>query len=485
MKLLSQLFFWPLCTLSLLPGTLKAETSLPLTSEKVGEYLLRAQGNVIQTEEKIIAVPSSAKTYANTLRPWNALGNDILLNFSILTYLAQGNFRAAYDAYQAIQQLQGFLYYSLILNHEMQSAMIDYAHSVLLADRIPDPYENYLISCILDSCEEIKPAMIPHERQQLERLQSLYGAAVKTPYLYLKGGAAEKILPSAQDPFTVLNLNTCFLPGELVYVHGGVALWQQRVEAIADKIISSGADVICLQEMFTEDACHALYEELKEHYSHFYVAIGPRPLGFSPATFGLPSGLFVASKFSVEDPHFTPFAVTGYQMNYGFFDFVIKSADTPLAHLYSTHLQSLNEEQFPQIRAAELMQIIEKMQNDGPSVPRIACGDFNIPWGSGEPGESLIRAYFYDDYNHGRTEFSEGQQTCTDYFIDRFFASIGHPQPIGANLQIIDYALLFQPAALGCTIQTVLIPMNRLSEAESAVSDHNGLLTTVKRSSAF
>ncbi len=146
-------------------------------------------------------------------------------------------------------------------------------------------------------------------------------------------------------------------------------------------------------------------------------------------------------------------------------------------------MQSFNQEQFPEIRAAQLTQIIEKMQTED-DLPCILCGDLNIPWKSGEPGEELIQAYFYDDYNQGRNEIMGGEQTCTDYFSDLFFAkAAGHAEPVGAYLQILDYTLLFKSFLKCCTMQTSLVPMNRFCDPEGALSDHNGLLTTFERNS--
>ncbi len=472
-----------LCALPL--ALLVNESTLPLTPEKMSEYVLSAKKNVECRQEEIVAVLPFERNYETTMRPWNRLGDEILLNFSILTYLAQGNFHIAQQAYQSIQELQGCLYHSLILNPVLQNTFLCYAEKALHPDSSANAYENFIASAILDSFGMIKPAMPSDAQDYLDHLQGAYASVEKTPFLYKKGLSLEKNLSAeeAKYQFTVLNLNTCFLPGELAFVHGGVALWQDRVSALAKKILSVGADVVCLQEVFPEDASYALYEALKDDYAHFYLAIGPRPLGFSQDALGFPSGLFVASKFPVESPRFTLFDASGCQINYGFFDFLVKSATAPLGHIFTTHLQSLNDAHFPLIRAQQLMQIIDWIQTDcqadpNTSIPRFVCGDFNIPWGSGEPGEKLIRTYFYDAYNCNRTEVRDEERTCTDYFSDRYFARIGHPQPIGANLQIIDYALLFKvPACSDCTLETILVPMNALSNPETALSDHHGLLS--------
>jgi endonuclease/exonuclease/phosphatase family metal-dependent hydrolase len=273
-----------------------------------------------------------------------------------------------------------------------------------------------------------------------------------------------------------------------------MAPWKERISALTDKILEVDADVICLQEVHTEDSCFSLYDKLKERYIHFYVAIGPRPLGFSLKTLGLPNGLFVASKYPVQHPSFTPFSVTGYQMNYGIFDFVIANDSTPLGHIYTTHMQSLNENGFDEIREKEFLQLIEKIQSEFQSdfdlnLPHLVCGSLNIAWGSEEPGETLIHHYFYDAYNHGRSAVIAEESTCTNYFSEFCLTFADYPEAIDENARILDYALLYQPLpgysvrplCKRCSLKTVLVPMHSIDKPESAISNHHGLLSTIKR----
>ncbi len=81
--------------------------------------------------------------------------------------------------------------------------------------------------------------------------------------------------------------------------------WRDRLGALTALIRSTNADVVCLQEVHPDDAIQELYHALKDQYSYFYGAIGPRFLGFDLSALGLPSGLFVASKYPVENPEFS------------------------------------------------------------------------------------------------------------------------------------------------------------------------------------
>lgn len=481
-----------LIALPLLINAAEHDSVLPLNMTEMDAYVNQAEQNVLQLEELILAVPDTEKSWENTLRPWNRLASDLLENHNLLMYWttvpfkSDGSFPSNLDAYHAFLKLQNFLSEALVLNPALHQCMLDYAESVM--HNASNSYENYLVAGLLGSYSEVNDSLCEEEQLKLNHLQKLSVEAVKTPYLYLAGKAEEKkVCPCKTPPISILNLNTCFLPGAVSYVHGGVKRWEQRVGPLAEKILATNADVICLQEVFTEEGCLAIYEKLKDTYSHFYVAIGPRPLGFSLETLGMPSGLFVASKFRIENPRFTLFGESGMPMNFGFFDFTIHSAQRPLAHIYTTHMLALNFDRFPLIRQKQLQQIIDTMHADAKKEanhPFFLCGDFNAPWGSGEPSEDLIRTYFYDAYNLGRESVLEGERTCTDYFIGHYFKSIGSPQAIDPNFQILDYALLLRKSShepIGFNVETTLVPMNSLDYPEQAVTDHHALLTKIQK----
>jgi endonuclease/exonuclease/phosphatase family metal-dependent hydrolase len=353
----------------------------------------------------------------------------------------------------------------------------------LLKDTPCTPYEYYQMQCLIDSCEPLKEFLSEEKQEDLELLKSLSADKKKEPFIYLKSQAPEKA--GVQEAFSVLTLNTCFVPWDYPYLFGGVLLpWRERVEPLAKILLSTDADVVCLQEVHAEDAVYALYEALKETYTYFYGAIGPRTLGFSFDTLGLPSGLFVASKYPIEHPQFTLFNAAGVPMNWGFFDFTVMNGGAPMGHIYATHLQSLSLDAFAKIRALQLQQIVEKMENDlavNNQIPFFLCGDLNIPYGSEEPGEALIRKHFYDDYNKDQGSVGESNRTCTDYFTNYFFSETKDPEEIDPQFQILDYALLLRSQPF--TIDTQQVETNDLKEVLSAVSDHHGLLTTISNTS--
>jgi hypothetical protein len=263
-------------------------------------------------------------------------------------------------------------------------------------------------------------------------------------------------------------------------------VWQQRLPLLAEQILAADADIVCLQEVHAEAATYALYDALKEHYTYFYGAIGPKFIGFSLNSLGMPSGLFVASKYPLEKPQYTLFPISGFAMNYGFFDCLVKNGPTCIAHIYTTHMQSLDiDEKFAEIRALQLKQILDKMQSDRDAqqepIPYFLCGDLNIPYGGGEMGEALIQAYFFDDYNQNQEAVGEENSTSTEYFSNYFISSSKNPEEIDPHFQILDYALLLREAYSGqqYRLNTVRIKMNDLKKTQEAISDHHALLTRI------
>jgi hypothetical protein len=466
------------------------QTILPITSNQVSAYMHKAEENIMATVHQVTSIPLSQKTSENTMRPWNKLGTDLLIDFAMLTYLTQTDFPSKEGAAQAILGLQAFLYKTLMQNPDLFQSLMSYAHLSLTQGKPLTPYEHYEIHCLLESCDGFKSSLPQEKQEALDQMKALNAMHERLPYIALKSQTPEKTADKTE--FTVLNLNTCFVPGQFPFIYGGVTMpWQDRVAPLAAKIITANADIVCLQEVHAHEASFAMYEALKDNYTYFYLAIGPRLLGFSLESLGLPSGLFVASKYPIENPQFTVFSVSGIPMNYGFFDFVVKNGSTSIGHVYTTHMQGLNYEQFAQIRGAQLNQIMTKMQADfskqEKKMPYFLCGDLNIPFGSKEPGVAILSTSFYDDYNKNQVAICENNRTCTDYFTNYLFSATKNPEKIDPNFQILDYALLLQslPSAPekslseGYAIKTHLIRMNEIDKPSEAISDHHALVTTI------
>lgn len=483
------------CFFTILPAALGAtsfapQDVLPLTADAVETFTRSAEEGTARALEDIVSLSDDQRTPQKLMAPWNRFGNDFLATLSILNFLKEHDVPSQDAASLAIQEMIGSLFESLVLDPAPYQSLIKYAELSLDTNRALSSYDFHVIYLLLESCEGIKYSLSLEEQERLQRLKELCATKEMKPFMHLKGLTAVKT--SIQKDFSVFCLNTCFVPGNMPLIYGGVAPWKERVGQVAATILASDADVVCLQEVHGQDACMALYEKLKSDYAHFYVSIGPRVLGFSVETLGLPSGLFVASKFPIEQPHFTLFPVSGLQMNYGVFDFIINNGSGPIAHIYTTHLQSLNHADFPEIRKNQFISILEKMErdhqeNENLAIPYFLCGDLNVPFGSGEPSEVYIRTYFQDAYNQDRLEVTQDSRTCTEYFTQSFLSAIDGFQNQAPVYEILDYALLLKtlPSCL-CRVfdknylmETNLIPTSDLASPGAAISDHHALLTRV------
>ncbi len=461
-------YSWKLFFL-LLTAALPAQEPLPQTKEGLSVYMDQVEARIAEQVNYFCSLQDEQKSVETMLRPWSRLGNDLLSNFAMLHYLMALDLPVSESAAFAIQGFQEFLAQKCMYNQDLRLAFKAYLNQAILTGEELSPYDRHEMLNLLETYKERGCGM----------LQALLKEAGTLPYRSWVSNTPQKQRNS--DALTVLTLNSCFVPGDFPYLYGGVTQnWQDRVTPLAHRLLEADADVVCLQEVHAEDASCALYEALKERYTYFYGSIGPRTLGFTFETLGLPSGLFVASKYPIAQPQFTPFSAVAIPMNYGFFDFIITDEGTLLAHVYTTHMQPFNHPLFKNIRSLQLGEITEKMlidQSEEP-FPHFLCGDLNILAGAHEPSDGLIQTYFYNDYNQNDEPTTDANSTYTYYFTNYYFAAKKDPSLIDPGFQILDYALLLQGTE--SKIKTERVLMNRLDQPEEAISDHHGLITTIQ-----
>lgn len=254
---------------------------------------------------------------------------------------------------------------------------------------------------------------------------------------------------------TIVNWNVCFLPGQMPFLFGGIAPWEKRIDAAILLLKKVDADVICLQEVFERKAALRLYDALKDRYALFYYNISPRNLGLDPQNIGLCSGLFVASKYPVENPRFEKFEkVVQPYIDRGFFSFDIKGIKVVTTHLEAT-LEGIEEP--AKARHCQLQQIIKQK-------PSIICGDLNIAWGKNEPAEILLKEVYADPYNENRVVCTFENCTHCDY---------------GENqAQILDYFVISREVK--CAVNTQVLPVCMPHRPLEALSDHHLQISTIE-----
>lgn len=186
---------------------------------------------------------------------------------------------------------------------------------------------------------------------------------------------------SPDRSFSLLSWNVCFSHAGYSITDGGVMPGSFRIDRVVDQIIKKGADVNCLYEVFDVNTGWYIVEKLKNHgYSHFYFNFGARGVGVT-------AGIFVASKYSIENPEFTPFSqdlLVGRTKHCakGVFGFDLVSEGKPFAKIFATHLQHSEEPAFPTSEEVEArkkqMLIITTKANAIRDRGVLVTGDLNL-----------------------------------------------------------------------------------------------------------
>lgn len=441
--------------------------SFPRTGETVAEFRREALDEFGKSLEEFLSV--SERSFENTIKNWNriasALNSKKWQIASIKTTTKDAG--AIEEAEKTYVAINGALE-EAFKNPKVVAAMVSFLEKAAAA---PDSLTPSEWQYAYQMAASINPSDLP------PGLMDKIAAQPRLPFTALRGNAQEK---TGNGPFTVLNANTNSFMLNQPMMYGGVLPWKSRIDPLAGKLISSGADVLCLQEYFDEEASVQLYERLKDEYAYFYINIGPRNFGMNMDTQGISSGLFVASKYRIEDPRFTQYAATPSNRNYGLFDFKITSQDQVLGHIGNTHLQPFNDQENGEIRRSELQQATDLLQADASTeagVPFILCGDMNTQWNSGEPAELVIKQHYFDAYNQGRTEADIQNSTCVD--LTDYWWNV---KPFNPEPEYVDYALLLKGSGNDqFTLATKKIPLNNLAHPEEALSDHDALLTLVSK----
>jgi endonuclease/exonuclease/phosphatase family metal-dependent hydrolase len=273
---------------------------------------------------------------------------------------------------------------------------------------------------------------------------SLFGHA----FLYAPGATSEKFLDENQPLFSLLSWNVCCIPG--FSFQSGVMPYPLRIERIAQRIIQESCDVVCLYEVFDNIAAGQIRKALAASgYAHFYFNIGPK-------TLGLNSGLFVASKFAVQNPQFTPFKNSS-QIQRGVFSFDLMSAQSRFARIFATHLHSSQESTAPKaeeiaIRQEQMECILEGLPKE--KICTVIAGDLNLD------DEELENSSWNACFEQGEIRGGKSWGAYSD----------------GLNL---DHVMVVKTTAL---IQTAVkeVGFNPNQLREEALSDHAILCTQLR-----
>lgn len=163
--------------------------------------------------------------------------------------------------------------------------------------------------------------------------------------------------------------------------------WEERIDGMAELILSSGADVVILQECFEKGLSKGLYERLKGAFPHIYLHLKEEVLPMA-------SGLALFSKVPVEKFRFTQhpdLLDSERKSRMGTIDFLLVDKEKkPIAHIAGGHFQGssncewrvgLTEDgrrlSYPEVRAQEVEAAL-KLLAKPEKIPSYLCGDLNV-----------------------------------------------------------------------------------------------------------
>lgn len=329
------------------------------------------------------------------------------------------------------------------------------------------PYQIYSITQILQNIES------PNLKKEVSSIKNILSSYKMEPFMYAKGDLPEKSLPKNHE-ITLLSWNVCMLEAPNSMLFGGVLPWKERIQRIATKIELLNPDILCLQEVFSQHTGDILVQKLKSQYSHFYYNMGPNPPGFSVKTLGLPSGLFVASKYPLKEEKFTPYAkdeIPDYR-SYGFFTATIYNNEKPLARFLTTHLQPGDEAEDKAYRALETKAILNSLEKK--DLITFLCGDFNIIKNSKEALE-MFTSFEASPYQGLDWTCSE----LRDYWW-KAKQDIKAFKALPPEKEWLDYFFYLKNSSKNPPkLFTTLVTVNDPDHPEEALSDHQLLFTSI------
>lgn len=291
----------------------------------------------------------------------------------------------------------------------------------------------------------------------------------KEPFIYVKGDGEEKALPS-DGTFSLLSWNICCTAAGYSISDGGVYPWTFRIDDICDKIAEKNADVNCLYETFDTHSAFYLCEKLQEKgYSHFYFNIGPKAVGVS-------SGIFVASKYAIDNPEFTPFPLDSLvgrtkHAAKGLFAFDLQNRGKSFARIHATHLQHSEESQFPtdeelDARRKQMEIIVKKIERVRDKCA-VLTGDLNL--GDEEYTASSWSSLFQKgDLYHDPDKTWGGEE-----FYNRIAG-----KRISAPMNL-DHTMVVKGTARGIETSLVKTGYDPTKYRKEALSDHAGLFSKI------
>lgn len=288
------------------------------------------------------------------------------------------------------------------------------------------------------------------------------------PFIYSQYAVIPKSLPS-ERLITLLSWNVCCIGASLPITDAGVTPTSFREDAILENIIEVNADIACLCEVFDVITARYFKEKLAEAgYRYFFSHIGPKAIGLS-------SGLFIASRYSVQNPEFAVYNSStgwaGYSKK-GVFSFdITENNNRALARIHATHLQHSEcpaqpEDVEVEARVHQLNELQRIANKVEAMFPQVITGDFNMD--EEELAQHVLMREFSRGKVIGNEKTWEGDAWSAKHIYGKkATAPMNLDYTIGKNVELttkIAFETFFEEDAF----------------TEKALSDHKPLLSYIK-----
>lgn len=293
-----------------------------------------------------------------------------------------------------------------------------------------------------------------------------------TPFIYMQApGAYPKNLPENRT-FSFLTWNVCCVNGGFSITDAGVVHWTHRIDTIIDRIVQRDADIVCLNEIFDINTGFYLYDKLQdEGYDFFYFNVGAPLIGIS-------SGLFVASKYKIENPEFTRFpldTLVGRTKGCakGVFAFDLYSEEECFARIFSTHPQHSEVPQFPTSQEVEarrqqmriVLEQVDKIQARNRAI--VVAGDMNF---DDEEHHTSFWCHHFEKLDFGAADKTWGGDAFCSQLIGREISgslNLDHIMFVPGTCHSIEHGL-------------IKTDFDSTTFTPEALSDHQGLWVKIR-----
>lgn len=303
-----------------------------------GKYVDYIKNKVVGSIENIIEGPIEEQVFDNTIQSWNNLVNDY---YDVLSrYYFE-------DTDEDCYALASFISQSILKNPQLYHVLLSFCVKSLQSDKQLTPYEEYLIQKFLNTCHDAE--LFTEDQKLLNQLP------VKSLFLQDFMNPKEDIASNAfvNKKMSILNANI-------------KKLQPYNIE----EIFVQDADVICLEDVFSDEMAYTLYKELKVKYNYFYTTTSA-----DLSSLTLPRGLFIASKCPIgdvqhveEDDHLI------------ISNFTVKNSAEISMEVYAINLQYYRNDDWKQENILRELahQAAQKFFNGKGEAICYFCGDFQL-----------------------------------------------------------------------------------------------------------